>query len=172
MKLEQKLKHALKSNKEALIHEVFEDIYNEYNKLVCFIIKRYVKNNEDVKDLTQDTFISFYNNLNDNMYDIKSYLVVSAKNKSLNFLKSQNVVINDDEYIYNIYSKEEINSEYKEIIEKMSEYLTQFEIEIILQHTINDLSFKEISEKFNRNINTVLSLYNRALKKFKKGVKK
>lgn len=172
MKLEQKLKHVLNSNDENSIHQVFEEIYNKYNKLVYFIIIKYIKNTDDVKDLVQDTFIGFYNNLKNDIRNIKYYLTTSAKNKAINFVRQQNKVIFDDEFIFKTEGKaKEINIEYQEIIKKMEVILISVEIEIILQHVIYDLTFKEIAIKYNMNLNTVISIYNRAIKKFKKGVK-
>lgn len=172
MELEQKLKHALKSNNITTIHETFEEIYNEYNRLVYFIIIKYVRNSEDVKDLVQDTFISFYNNINHNINNIKYYLITSAKNKSLNYLKSNKEILLNDDFIYQVEENQQNNNiEYLDIIDKMTKILSEFEMEIVLQHNIYGLTFKEISIKYGKKIGTILSLYNRAIKKFKKGIK-
>ena len=88
--LETKLIKALKSNNENIIHDVFNEIYDEYKKLVYKQISFYVKNNYDCEELTQDTFISFFNNLNKiKIINIKYYLLVSAKNKALDHLKKK-----------------------------------------------------------------------------------
>lgn len=170
MKLEKKLKHALKSNNISSIHEVFEEIYEKYNKLVFFIIIRYVNNIDDVRDLVQDTFVSFYNNLNNNIENIKFYLTTSAKNKAINFIKKHNNIIFDDEFIYKVEDIKNININYHNIIEIMRKTLTDLEIEIILQHTLHGYTFREIAKQLNMNLNTTISMYRRAIKKFKKEV--
>ena len=45
--------------------------------------------------------------------------------------------------------------------------LNDIEIEIIIQHIIYDYSFKELSKIYNKPINTIISIYNRAKKKLK-----
>ena len=60
MNEEKKLRKVLKSNDLQLINSFFDEIYNKYRGLVCFVISRYVKNDEDVFDLAQDVFVSFF----------------------------------------------------------------------------------------------------------------
>jgi DNA-directed RNA polymerase specialized sigma24 family protein len=81
MTLENKLNRALKSNDINKIHEVFDEIYTIYGKLVYFKISQYVDNKLHVEELTQDVFVSFYNNImTSKITNIKYYLVTSAKN--------------------------------------------------------------------------------------------
>jgi DNA-directed RNA polymerase specialized sigma24 family protein len=54
----------------------------------------------------------------------------------------------------------------------MEKYLNNNEIDIIIQHSIYDYSFKELSLKYNKSINTIISIYHRAIKKYLKGVGK
>lgn len=169
--LEHKLKHAKKSNDMVEIHNIFEEIYTTYGKLVYFIIAKYVNNKNDVAELTQDVFVSFYNNIfNIEVSNIKYYLAVSAKNKAIDYLKRDNdIVIVDDQIIY---EKEDVfnsNVEYERIIDKMKYYLNEFEIDLIIKHNINGYTFKELSKQYNKPVNTLLSIYNRGLKKFKEG---
>lgn len=173
MTLERKLKLALKSNDSSKIHLVFEEIYYAYGKLVYFTIMQYVKNNMDVEDLTQDVFLHFFNNLlKTEIKNIKYYLVVSAKNKAINFIKAnQGKIILDENLVYEQEQKE-CNENYFKIISNMRQHLNNYEIDIIIQHTIYDYSFKDLANKYNKSINTIISTYHRAIKKYLKGVKK
>lgn len=174
MTLEQKLKHAKRSNDIDKIHSVFNEIYVTYGKLVYFKISQYVNNKLDVEELTQDVFVNFYNNVvNNDIYDIKYYLLVSAKNKAIDFLKKKKeLLILDDKIIFE--KEEDITSsiEYEELINKMKTFLSNFEIELIIKHNINGNSFKQLSIEYKKPLNTILSIYNRALRKFKKGSEK
>ena len=170
MTLEKKLKHALKSNDIIKIHEVFDEIYTMYGRLVYFKISQYVDNKLYVEELTQDVFVSFYNNiLNSEITNIKYYLVTSAKNKGIDYLhkKKDNLIFDEKA----IFEKEDYstNIEYNEIIEKMKLFLADFEIEIILKHVVDGYSFKQLSSIYNKPLNTIFSIYSRSLKKFKKG---
>lgn len=171
--LEKRLKYAIKSNDLTIIHNIFDEIYVMYGKLVYFKIAQYIDNKHDVAELTQDVFISFYNNIfNVDISNIKYYLITSSKNKAIDYLRhKKEIIINDD-----IIDKQEdivtSNIEYEEIIEKMKLFLTEFEIELIIKHNIDGYTFKELSNQYKRPINTLISIYNRSLKKFRKGNEK
>ena len=173
MTIEKKLNKALKTKDENLIHSIFEEIYKEYGKLVYFKIMEYIKEEESAKDLMQDVFVSFFNNINFiKLESIKYYLLTSAKNKSINYLKNKNnnTVIYED-YIYNLEEAKNIdNIKYKNVLYKMREILTDFEIKIVLRHTLDDISFKKLSKEYGKSINTILSTYFRAIKKIKEAL--
>jgi len=172
MTLEKKLKQTIYSNDINLIHEVFDEIYSTYGRLVYFKIAQYINNQQDIEELTQDVFISFYNScFKTSINNIKYYLMQSAKNKSLDYIKSkkENIIL-DENKIYE--EKDYIDVNYEEVIEKMKLFLNDDEIEIILKHNIDGYTFKELSLELNKSINTIISIYNRSIKKFKKGVKK
>ena len=96
MKLETKLKHALRSKNEDKIHTIFEEIYVTFGKLIYFKILQYVPNFADAEELTQDVFVSFYNNIYySEISNIKYYLVTSAKNKAIDYIKKKNFHYNN-----------------------------------------------------------------------------
>jgi len=169
--LEKKLKQAIKSNDIIKIHNIFEEIYTMYGKLIYFKISQYIDNSLDVEELTQDVFVSFYNNiLHIEVLDIKYYLVTAAKNKAIDFLKKKEIsTIVDDKSLYEIEDFTSNNSQFNEIIDAMKCFLNDFEIEIILKHNLDGYSFKELSKMYKKPLNTILSIYHRSLKKFKKG---
>ncbi len=173
MHLEGKLTNALNSGNSNRIDIVFEDIFNEYSKLVGFIIFKYIDEVSVVEELVIDVFIKFYKTIfKTKINSIKAYLVKIAKNTAIDYLrKNKNIIINDDELVLCITDNEHHNNEYYELIDSMKIVLTDEEINIILLHAINDYSFKEISEKLNLPITTISSKYYRALKKYKNGVK-
>ena len=149
MSFETRLRKALKSKDKHKIDSIFEEIYLEYGKIVCFKIMEYIKNQDVANDLMQDVFVSFFNNLNKIKFDsIKYYLLVTAKNKALDYLKNKNNnIIIDEKYVYD---NEELieydNTMYKDVISKMKSILSDFEIEIVLKHNLDNLSFKDLSK--------------------------
>ena len=69
---ERRLYHKIQSSSEEQTHQLFNDIYVTYGKLVFFVISRYVHQVQDIEDLTNDVFLSFFNqiqkiNLNGNI---------------------------------------------------------------------------------------------------------
>lgn len=173
MNLEDKLKRAIKKKKTESVHLVFEEIYETYSRLVYFKVIQYIDNRQDAIDLTQDVFLSFYENIfKSDINNIKYYLMVTAKNKALNYLKSQkNIITLEENIVYDYVDDCSNNEEYNNIIDNMKKYLSEREINILLEHIIDGNSFKDLSVKYNIPLNTVISIYHRALKKYKKGVK-
>ena len=172
MNFEAKLRQVLKSNSIEDIYSVFSEIYYFYYRLVYFTIMKYISNPSDIEELIQDVFIGFFNNLNLKIDNIKYYLLTSAKNKSIDYLKSKN---NDVKYSdlknYKNIADSSNNKNYDDLINMFKQYLNDFEIEIIIQHVIYEYSFKELSQTYNKPLNTILSVYNRAKKKLKERCK-
>lgn len=171
MNLERKLSSAKKSRRTEKINKVFEEIFNEYSKLCAFIIYKYIKDEEDVKDLVMDIFIKFFDvALKQDIDNIKGYLISSSKNSSINFLKRQetNIIYNDNILIDELLDDNNQNNDYEELIKEMKDILSEEEINIIILHTVYDYTFKEISKKYSKSESTIKTLYYRALKKYRK----
>lgn len=83
------LRRALKSNDEDKIEHVFETIYRKYSGLLLFVSLSIVKRREIAEDIVNDTFLKFYNNIRKINFNknIKYWLVKTAKNASLDYLK-------------------------------------------------------------------------------------
>lgn len=160
-----KIKKAKKEERNTLL----EEIYNEYYKLVCFIISKYIRNRSDIEELANDVFIKFFQNIYSIRSSIKYYLTTTAKNTSINFLKQKNKnVVFDDELVFSIKDDEHSSNEnYYEIIDYLKTFLTEKEIAIILNHVIYEMTFKNISELFKISENTVKTTYYRSLEKIK-----
>lgn len=166
---ERRLYHKIQSSSEEQTHQLFNDIYVTYGKLVFFVISRYVHQVQDIEDLTNDVFLSFFNqiqkiNLNGN---IKSYLTTSAKNTALNFIKKQNYQAEISESIF-LVSNISRNASYYLLLKEMEECLAKEEIEIILKYAVEGMKFKFIAEELKKPINSFITTYHRAIKKFKK----
>ena len=168
MNFEKELKLALKSNSIEQIHSVFEKIYSFYVRLVHFTISKYISSPSVIEELTQDVFIVFFNHLNSSINNIKYYLLITAKNKSIDYLKSNNSKIEySDLKLYRNIIDESNSINYTDIINRLKEYLNDFEIEILIEHILYGYSFKELSKKYNKPLNTIKSIYLRAKNKIK-----
>lgn len=166
---ERRLHQKIQSGNEEQIHKIFNEIYCSYGKLVFFVISKYVHQVQDIEDLTNDVFLSFFKqiqqiNLNGNL---KSYLTTSAKNMALNFLNKQNNSVEISESIFLMPDKNSNNSYYL-LLKEMEECLTKEEIEIILKYAIEGMKFKFIAEEMQKPTSSIITKYHRAIKKFKK----
>lgn len=173
MSLENKLLHAIKSKNKDKVENVFEMIYYEYGMLVTYIISKYVEKSEDVEELVNDVFIKFYQaSFKTEIKNIKYYLVSTSKNISLDFYRKKSnkidITYNEENVFEYVESKD---SFYVDLITEMQKVLSDEEINIIVLHLVYDYTFKELGEKYNKATSTIAYLYDKALKKFKKGIK-
>ena len=60
MKLDARILKDLTSNNKEKVYDSFKCVYNQYYKLVCFCISQYILVKEDVEELANDTFLSFF----------------------------------------------------------------------------------------------------------------
>lgn len=166
-----KIEESIRNNNREQLDEAFNIIYNKYHKLVKFIAYRIVKNEEVVEDITQDTFINFFNNLTiTKIRNIKYWLTTTARNLSLNYINSHayKKVTYNDEVIYEFIHHYSSSDDIKEKLNELKKILTSEELEIIYLHLIFNYTFKEIANEKNVSINSISSKYSRAIKKFKK----
>ena len=173
MTLELKLKKALDSNEEKIIHVVFQEIYEKYSKLICFVILKKINNLQDAEELTQDVFVQFFNSLDrSSIKNIKYYLVRTANNLTINFIKSNEKALKYNDSL-NTNNEFRGNSEiYERILQDMKRCISEYEVEIVIKHVVEDFTFKELAEFYHKPIKTIFSTYKRAINKIKKGVNK
>ncbi|MCX7758146.1 MAG: sigma-70 family RNA polymerase sigma factor [bacterium] len=152
-----------------------ENLYKEnYKKLKNFFIKRSLKNESE--DLVQQTFKNLIENIQNLKYIHKapSYIfkiaqnlvIDTLRNKNKNYLLSKDLgkTKNSENSEKNLEQKIEDEIEFERIISK----LNNDEKIIIRMKIVDNLTFKEISEMLNININTVISKFNRAVRKLAK----
>ena len=156
----------LKSNDEFSINQAFNLIYDKYYKLVSFCVSQYVKSKEDVEEIVDDTFISFFDNINklDANKNLKYYILTIAKNNAINHLKkSRNYISYSDDILADIPYEDNYQS--NDIIDSLKNVLKKDELIIIVKYLIYGYSFKEIANEQNISINTIMSKYRRSIKK-------
>lgn len=171
--IEQALKSMSRGNIDSmnsLYGAIKQDVYAYALSKVC--------NKFDADDITQETFLKIYQNaklytpmgkpmawiikLETNI--INRYFALKGRYESLNedIISSTSIdeIISDEEKIdKDIY----LNQLFKDLNEE--------ERSIISLHLVSDLKFKEIASILDKPLSTVLSKYNRAIKKITKNVK-
>ena len=164
--------HKLKSNDQTICLAGLEELYNQYYKLVYFCIVGIVNNPQDTEELVNDVFLRIWNNRLNLQEDknIKYYLTTIAKNISIDFLRKRklNVEYNDDYIMSYVNPTNSDNPTFNELIDMLSDYLTDEEINIIIYHFLYNETFENIAKKLNKNPNTIRTTYFRSLKKVKK----
>lgn len=153
--------------------ESFYKLYIETKTAVYAYILSILKNGYDAEDVLQEVYINVYNNAGSYKAKNKglSWIITIAKNCCLMKIRSEkkNSVEFNEELLnikYNklithkqIDDKIFINAIFKEISEE--------ERNILILHVVSGLKFREIADVLNLSLPTVLSKYNRVIKKIK-----
>ena len=168
---EKKLFKILKTNNETKILNYFDYLYMKYKPYVAVISSKYLNNSSDIDDVIQEVFIEFFNKADSVKSSIKGYLAVLTKNRSIDLIRKKNKITLVDYEIFEIdtiVNDNYVHRSLKETLNELKNVLSKQEVEIILLHLLDGLTFLDISNKININEKTVKTIYYRALKKFSK----
>ncbi|MFN3995209.1 MAG: RNA polymerase sigma factor [bacterium] len=158
-----------------LENQQLEKIYKDnYHKLYSYLIKKLPIH--EVEDFINEIFFKFFLKIKLTLInDPASYIFKIARNWVIDYYKTKN-----KEKLYTKYQKANSSNlqdlkqreiekeiEFKDYFEKLLKNLSEEEKLILKMKIIEGLSFREISEKLNLNLNTTISKFNRLLKKIK-----
>ena len=147
------------------VEESFNFIFNKYRYLVYYVAFELVNNVEDAKDIVNETFLKMYEKRTtfNEESKLKYYLLVTAKNLSINLLKSKN-----DHLEYNDEVSGSSDSGSPSIyLEKFKELLDKDEFDYLVLHLIYEFSFREIANFRHLTTSQVSSKYARGIKKLR-----
>ena len=170
-----KISKIIQSKNDLEIKKFFEQIYQEYFRLLYFISLSYVKNEQVAEDIVQNTFIIFFNkclkeeSISD-ILNVKKYLCTIARNES--YKEKQRIILRESSIDVETLSFEE-NSLIKEAyLNDLFKQINDQDIELIINHIFLEKSFKEISLETKVPLNSLKSRYRRAILKVRKGLNK
>lgn len=163
------LSFALRKGDKEFLLEVYEKIYYAYVKLVSFSASKYLNDEEVIKDITNEVFVSFFKHCDNVQNSIKYYLLNAVRNMCLQYLEKENKLVKF-ENIDEVGDDNDFEShvDYVELVDDLNKELSELEVKIILMHVIDGYSFKEIGKKMNINHKSVNKVYERAIKKYRK----
>ena len=166
----------------------FEKIYNEYKNIVYNLALQYVQNQADAQEITQDTFLSIYKNLNSfqKKSSIKTWVYRIAINKSLDFINSRKR--NKRRFFFDAIKNNQTNEkvqfshfdhpgvilEQKEAVKKIFDAINQLperQKTAIILLKIENKTQKETAFIMQCSVKSVESLYQRAKNKLSKILK-
>jgi len=130
--------------------ELFEHLVNRYNSYVYSICLNILRNVEDARDTSQETFYKAYKSLK--RYDgtksqFSTWLYKIAYNKCIDLIRKKNNFLNLKSYFKN----KDSNYDYQnhkfdnEIVEDLVSELPEKDAALITFYYLNELSIKEIS---------------------------
>lgn len=147
-------------------------MYEHYYPQLCLKAIRYVKDQKIAEDLVQDLFIDIWKkkaNLNINT-SLIGYLQRSIVNKSLNWIRSQRVKIEDIDSVMSTSdnaadAQDEIEkTELEEHITKVIDGLPEKCRLVFVMSRFDMMSYKEIGDKLDISTKTVENQISKALR--------
>ena len=130
-----------------------------------------LKNIHEAEDVLQEVYIKIYENACSYQNNGKpmAWILTITKNLSLMKLRSKKHTVDIDEIIEILPSKDDKdNSLNKLILSAAFKYITDEERNILMLHVISGYKHREISKMLNIPLSTVLSKYNRCIRKIRK----
>ena len=145
--------------------EAIQEVYLSYRSLIFFIIVSIVKNEEDAKDLYQDTFVDAIAKARSiaNIDGFEQYLTRIARNKALNFVKEKNH-LTDIGSLLDLYGEEESHNS---LLLEMHDYLSDLENIMVTYHIVYGYGFRDIAELTGIPSSSCSHYYQVALSKIK-----
>ena len=159
------LKGLCSSDKQEM-NDSFNVIFNKYRYLVYYVSYDILKNEEESKDIVNDTFMKMYEKRHDfnSETKLKYFLMVTAKNLSINRYNQLK-----DHLTYSDDIGEGTDCEGVNIyLEKFKEVLDEEEYRYLVLHLIYGFKFKEIAVSNNLTTWQVSSKYERGINKLRR----
>ncbi len=177
---------------EELVKKVLKnpDFYSEIIKRYQDKINRYICrisniSPDDVDDLTQDVFLSAYENLNsfDTNLSFSAWIYRIAHNRTVNFWKkhereSHNINLEDNLFIVDsVFHENSVETDIekidnRELIEKILKRISVKYKEVLVLKFLENKDYREMSDILEKPMGSIATLVNRAKKQFKKELEK
>lgn len=161
------LKEAAQGNVEA-----FEMIYKTYAGFVYNVAFRFLRHEEDAREVSQEVFWNVYQKLKHFRFEssFKTWIYRITVNHTINYRKkmSRHQAVSYEEHLDRgqVQENSQLNQEDQtKMVDQLLQHLNpEQKLCIILRH-IQGLSYEEIAQTLNVNINTVRTRLNRAREK-------
>ncbi len=151
--------------------DALRTLYEHTKSAVFGFALSIVLNAQDAEDILQDTFISVYANACNykKLNRPLGWMLTIARNLALMKLRQRKRTadISQDEWSLYIAHAQPLNSEDKLVLEAALKRISPEESQIVMLHAVTGFKHKEIAQVLDLPLSTVLSKYNRALKKLK-----
>lgn len=153
------------SNSRQEVEDSFNYIFQKYANLVYYVAFDFLKNEEESKDIVNETFLKMYEKRNElaNGSNLKYYLLTTAKNTAINRIKKENDHLSFDEEMVG----QEDQGHLSLYLDKFKDLLDKEEFDYLVLHILYEYTFKEIAKSYHLTTAQVSSKYQRGLKKLK-----
>ena len=161
------------------MNENIDELFKRHYRPLCLYALHYVHDVDRAEDIVQDCFSEWWEKIHikgESIGDVRAYLYVSVKNRSLNCLKKEKnwrnaSLLSDLEDTLADEEEEERSEEEARMWTAIGALPARCR-EIFLLNKRDGLKYKEIAERLNLSIHTVDNQVNKALKRIREGVKR
>ena len=152
----------------------FEELYRLTDQTVYAFILSILKNPHDAQDIMQDTYVKI--RASAHLYKKQgkplAWIFTIARNLCLMKLrtagKTSDTALDELEDSHYFASSDQNHAEDRMVLQAALEILSEEDRQIVILHAVSGLKHHEISKSLGIPLSTVLSKYNRSLKKLKK----
>lgn len=163
----------LKAGNELCLNMLFDNYY----RALCVYALRFVSDANDVEDIVQEVFVSFWLNKKRTVFSgsIRSYLFGAVTKAASKFVTRRRRIMFDDvekyvdQYLEELgeYDEDAFASLHDKVYARV-EALPERTKEIFKAVVLDNLTYREVGERFGITVNSVKTMYYRALKQLKK----
>lgn len=169
--MEQRLLERLRRGDEDALKEAVGLYYTS----LCVYSVQFTEDEDESEDIVQELFVTMWEKkLFDNISNLKMYLFISVRNKSIAAARSHNMPLEClDELEHSSYADWEEGLTDEELARKRRKLelslqkLSPNEYEVLMQIIVNDRKYKDVADDMNVSVNTVKIHLKRALKKLR-----
>jgi len=153
----------------------FEQAYLQYIKPVYIVAYGILKSREDAEDIAHDVFLSYFRiGGSERIRNVSAYLLKTARNKALNYLRKKEREELTDDISDRAVSVIKINGDDNELsveLEKEILSLTLEERQVFMMHVNAGLGFKQISKIMEMSVSAVYRKYRSAIRSLRQALK-
>lgn len=152
----------------------FAPFYDLTKRRVYFLAFSYTHDYALAEDLTQETYVSFLENLSKISLQRNplSYLLSVARNKAIDELRKRHpdYELDKDDNTELVGRNDPSEDEAPSLLKEIEGLLSPFEFQVYTLHVLGGLSFKSISRILKRPVGTLTYTYSASIDKLQKGV--
>lgn len=153
--------------------DLFHEFYEETKQQVFYNILSVVQDKHLAEDILQETFIKFLEKLPRIKHSSNpiGYLFKISRNLSLDFIKARKKeTLLTQEQVENIHHHDSKVEDVNDLMKEVRQLLNPHEYEVVILHTVNEFTHKEIAKITKKPLGSITWTYNNAIKKLQKGL--
>lgn len=158
--------------------KALEYIYDNYYEMMCNLVYRIIKDSAVSEDIVQDVFLEIWRKRDEIFINssIEAYLRRSCRNKTLNYIRSNNVHWEDESELYEqidtgftaeqYLAADELQYKINKVISNLPEKCRL----VFVLSRFEEMSYSDISKELDISVKTVENHISKALKVLRENI--